>query len=366
MIQLKQLNKQALYEFIYSPEYMELEHIPISRHRALSHINNPRANDDDILLILAYEGAHLVGYLGMLPEKIYHENSYERCAWLSCLWVDTRFRGRRIGSQLVQDSLDAWEGRILITEYTEAARRLYEKLGSFVELDKKQGVRLYIRSELSKILPPKRKIFQQSKPALQMFDTVFNFFFDVRFAFYRRSQKKHRIEYVNFIDDSVDQFIAARQQTQLFKRRAEELNWLLKNPWILSAPEKDEWSQKYHFSAVAKSFDFVPIKIYNSENELIAFLIFAKRDDGLKLPYCYYSGSVQVVVDVINFHLVKWRIKTFTVYHQPIAQALKKNKTPALYKKQITRAYLISSVLAGDWLQKEKEIQDGDGDCSFT
>jgi len=85
MIQIRQLNKAQLLTFIYSEEYKNLTFIPITKHRAISHIHNPRADDDDIILFLAYENEELVGYLGVLADKIYYQNSPIKCGWLSCL-----------------------------------------------------------------------------------------------------------------------------------------------------------------------------------------------------------------------------------------------------------------------------------------
>ena len=88
MIEIRLLNKQLLSEFINSREYQKLKHLPISKHRAISHIKNPRANDTDILLLLAFQNKQLVGYLGVLPEQIINNNKVEKWGWLSCLWID--------------------------------------------------------------------------------------------------------------------------------------------------------------------------------------------------------------------------------------------------------------------------------------
>ena len=50
---IKLLNKRDLSIFIDSAEYEKLDNVPISKHRAKSHINNTRLNEDDVLLLIA-------------------------------------------------------------------------------------------------------------------------------------------------------------------------------------------------------------------------------------------------------------------------------------------------------------------------
>ena len=128
---IKLLNKKDLSSFIQSEEYQKMDNIPISMHRALSHINNPRLDEKDVILLIAYIENKMVGYLGALPDKIFYKTKLERMAWLSCLWIDGNFRGQKIAFKLVESALKNWENRILITEYTEPAKRLYEKTGQF-------------------------------------------------------------------------------------------------------------------------------------------------------------------------------------------------------------------------------------------
>lgn len=366
MIYIKQLNKRLLHEYIYSEEYSKLEFVPISKHRALSHIANPRAKDEDVLLLLAYEEKELVGYLGVLPDLIYVDNEFVRCGWLSCMWINHKHRGKKIAFKLVQKSIELWDKKILVTEFTDPARRLYDKTENFVSLKEIKGIRLYLRFNLAKILPPKRKFFNQIKTPLKIFDALFNGLFDLRYLVLRNKLKNLQLEYVNQVDEEIDRFVEARQQKQIFKRRKEDLNWIIKNPWILSSRTEDEDSKRYHFSSLEKRFEFVPIKIFDQKDELIAFVLFARRNDDLKIPYCYGKDKT-AIIKVIRYHLIKWRIKTFTAFNTELLVSLQESRMPALFRKEIKRNYIVSSSIVDDqFLGQDFEIQDGDADCSFT
>ena len=101
MIDIKLLNKKLLIEFINHSNYNTLDIVPITEHRALSQIQNPRLHENDILLLLAYKEKELVGYLGVLPDKINFNNKFEKCGWLSCLWVKPEQRGFQIAKLLL-------------------------------------------------------------------------------------------------------------------------------------------------------------------------------------------------------------------------------------------------------------------------
>ncbi len=366
MIEIKHLNKSQLEIFVESQDFRDQNFIPISKHRAYSQSKNPRLNAEDILLFLAYENDILVGYLGALPDKIFIDNQIENCAWLSCLWINPEQRGKKIAQKLLDSCFKVWGNRILVTEFTDSAKYLYNKSQIFNSLCDKKGIRLYVKSDLQKILPPKKELFQKIKPLLSAFDFTANLFLKLRLSLKKVTTTDLRIEKVKEIDQEIIDFISSKQKNELFKRGKEELNWILKNPWILSSLETSE-SKKYHFSSVENSFEFIPLKIYNPQNNLVAFLMFSKRNNSLKIPYCYYnSESLMELINVINQQILELKISTFTTFQTEISAYYFKNKTFAFHKKTITRNYIISKVFGEDILAEKFEIQDGDADCSFT
>ena len=72
------------------------------------------------------------------------------------------------------------------------------------------------------------------------------------------------------------------------------------------------------------------------------------------------------IVKIINFHILNWRINTFSLFHPELVAYLSTHKTMSIYKKKIERQYLISNVLNNSIKENKVNIQDGDGDCIFT
>lgn len=366
MIEIKAFDKVKLKALIDSPEFLRFPFLPISPHRAISHIHNPRAGERDVLLLIAFDDGNIAGYLGVLPDWIFdRKGNKHTCGWLSCMWVDEKYRGQGISKKLVSEALKAWDQKILVTEFTYAAKRLYDKTGAFKDLQIIDGIRLYIRSDLSRLLPPRGRFYQNLQPLWRVTDTVVNLLLDRRFLFFSKKHLFHQ-ECIDRIDDEASVFIKDRQENQLFRRTKSELEWILNYPWVISA-QADEISKKYHFSSVADLFEFKPLKLRDKKGKLIALILFARRDAALKIPYCYFDPpDIDIVMDCIRWYLIHWRIKTATLFHPLLVQAFRDQKSPAIFKKTVKRHYIISKVFDQFPSSEKSVIQDGDADCAFT
>lgn len=361
MIEIRLLDKKGLAEYLYSDAYIQSPVVPITRHRALSQIRNPRAEADDVLLLLAYEGDTLVGYLGVLPDRM---NGDLKCGWMSCLWIAPEHRGKQIAQRLLEQCFEAWGQKLLATEFTAPAKKLYDKTGRFRDLQIKRGIRLYLRSDLHTLLTPRKAWFSKIAFLFKAFDAMANLVLDVRFLFWRPGLGELKLEYVREVDEETAHFIEGSRGAHGFQKSAAELNWMMQHPWVLSAPEKDDFGKRYHFSSTDQSFDFYGVKVKNRAGRLVAFLIFSKRNRFLKLPFCYLNKEVDAVLQVIDFHLHRWRVNTFTVFHPALVERLRQRRSGLFLKRGVQRHYLISKIFESEG--SEFEIQDGDGDCGFT
>ena len=59
MIFLETFNRSQLEELIYTDRCLDFPFLPITIHRAISHINNPNLDDNATVLILAFEDNRL-------------------------------------------------------------------------------------------------------------------------------------------------------------------------------------------------------------------------------------------------------------------------------------------------------------------
>ena len=112
--------------------------IPITKHRAISQINNPRSDEDDVVLLIAYQDDEVVGYIGMLPDRFEIGDALHKIAWATAFWVSSRLRRQGIGTKLVAEALDRWDGSIAVFG-NENTHRTFMASGNFVPLKTLQG-----------------------------------------------------------------------------------------------------------------------------------------------------------------------------------------------------------------------------------
>lgn len=367
-MEIKTLTPAQLQAFIQADEFKIMPVVPISKHRALSHIANPRVEADDVIMILAHEEGRMVGYLGVLADRIYTTTDSYKCGWLSCMWVDPTLRGKGIAKQLLATAFANWNNHILVTEFTPEAKGLYDRSQNFDDLKSNTGLRCFMRFNLHQVLINKKPQLKPLKAALKLADGFANSFNMLRLLVAKpNTESAINWQPVKQVDNAIENFISRYQTSAFEKRGAAELNWILKYPWLKVSPPTDE-SKRYHFSSVANEFKNLCFTGYNNRSEIVAFLFFSLRDGHLKIPYAYFGEehTAGVVAKVYEVMLAE-KANMLTVFHPLLVTHFSYNNTPFIYKRPIQRNYIITKALSQHFVSKDNiAIQDGDADCAFT
>lgn len=363
-ITVRTLLHRDLPAYLDSDEYRNARVLPISRQRAVSHLHNPRALADDLVLVLVYADGEMQGYLGVLPDLIYPAGLPERCGWLSCMWVNPAMRGKGIAKRLLQTVFAHWGKRILVTEFTPEAKGLYDSTQQFDALCVKQGVRAYLRPNFAAILPPKRTIFARNKKLLGVLDGLLAIPNALRlWVLCPRSAAP--FVYLAEMDAEAWAFVRKRQAGEFMRRTREDFCWIARYPWLLSGGGADEDSRRYHFTSVVADFRFFQLKIFNPKKEMVGYLMLALRDGHLRVPYAYFDAeSAGAVAKVLAWHCWKLPVTHISVFRPELVDLLEKAKHIFFARKKIQRGYIISKVFVRD--NRPLDIQDGDADAAFT
>jgi len=361
-MEIVKLNRQKLNDFIHSEEYKTIPHIPISFHRGISHINNPRISEEDILLILVYE-TELIGYLGIVPDFININNQPDKIGWMSCIWIHPKARGKGIAKLLTQTCIELYSNKIFCTEFTPEAETLYNNLNAFDPLVSKTGVRIFRRSCLETVIPSRFPKITFILPLLSLYDATVNVAHDIFLKKRNKFSKPYSIEIVNEPEESCFYLANNLQKNELTKRLKKEFDWFYNYPWIKETPSLTTESKRYHFTSEARRFKTITVKI-KQNIELIAFLVVTIREKHMKTPYIYViPGHEQVVAETINNLMHEHKIDILTTYQTSITSN---------YSSCIS--YLNSKIIIRKYLQSkgfninisQNQIQDGDGDCGFV
>jgi GNAT superfamily N-acetyltransferase len=370
MIKIKEVTISELRDFIDSPEYKIMPVIPISRHRGISHINNPMAAGEDRILFLAYDDNQFVGYLGAMPDELVTGDKRVKVAWLSCMWVDSTQRGKGIAPVLLTHAHRAWSGNLLITNFIPVAKKAYDKTGLFTELKSLPGVRGYLRFNLTGIMIAKKPAWIRFRWVLRAIDLSLNMLNEIRLLrWYSKSGLKNlNFEYVADIDEEIMTLVREKSKMHLSPKSMESLQWLIRFPWILDTPYKDLNSNRYAFSSCIAGFNQHYIKIYDPSFKLIAFVVLTYREAHLKTPYIFCDeADIKPVLQLIYAHALKLGIKTLSSYHPFLASAILSSANPFIITRRMNYRFLISKALSEKLGNTDDLIfQDGDGDAAFV
>ncbi|WP_126653820.1 GNAT family N-acetyltransferase [Chryseobacterium aureum] len=358
MIALKTLNRKELEDFISSGAFRQYDFLPITKHRALSHIKNPKAADEDTLLILAFDEEKLIGYVGCFPDRFVIDGKEIRYAWLSTLYVNPDYRKKRPAKALLKKVFEEYEGRIAITEFTREAEALYNIIGGFEYVFPKKGKRYYFKTDAARMIPEKKPGTRPLKPLFRVLDAVANLLLSVKNLPVKKPDFKYEVS--GNIDKESADFI----NTFSGVREADEINVFINHPWVLEGKKEET----YLFSSFAGTFKYFWVKIFDQNNTLKAGLLLQLRDGYLKIPYLFSNDHLDEVVRFLNYFVVSHKVKGFTSYQTQLNQAIQDTKVFShIYERNFNREYLFhKSLLKLIPEDFNPHFQDGDGDCMMT
>jgi GNAT superfamily N-acetyltransferase len=366
MINIKKICISELKQFVYSDGYTNMPIVPISRHRAISYIQNPRSLPTDVVLYLAYIDERLVGYRTVFPDTIWVGNNPVKVGWLSGNWVDPNFRRKGIASTLFESAYEDWNQKLLFTNYAEESKAVYDKSCRFINVHTINGIRLYFRPFLTSILCPKGKLYRKMKPIWQVADFILSVFNPLPLiSLLLKQQKSISYEYLGTPDDELISYFEKSTQITPTKRTGKDLQWILNHPWLVSSPLGDRIGKKYFFSSSPVRFETLLVKVCR-DKELLGFFFANLNGRYFTTPYIFCNdGEERTFAIALLKHAFKMNALRLTTFHQSIAMELKGLWPFCWLSLSQHRKFFATSQLA-DNLADKMVFLEGDGDCAFV
>lgn len=359
--QIKEIRIDELEQYGLSDAYRQLAVVPITPPRIASHLRNPRTEPHDLGLIVALDDQNqLIGFIGLMADFIYFPEK-QKVFWISCWWVDKE-KGKNLGVPLLFAAYKKSEGKLLADSIPETLP-VFAKSKLFHIPEPKRGLRVFLRSSFEKIIARKKPEWKKYSAITSAMDKTATF---LSAPFLRGAiatahyPKEITIEYLGAVDSKIEQFIFALPEQDLFKRGKEELNWILRYPWLTSSESPP--SQMYPFSLQTEGFENYLVKLSNA-SEIIAFLFFTNREEAFKLPYAYFKKEhVKEVSLFVTAFLYRHGAREFTTFHPLLTHSLRP-LFPLTLKHTLGYQYVWGKELGDLPLVL---FQDGDGDAVFT
>lgn len=369
MIEFHFYTANQLLEWTNSGEYRNQSVVPVSRHRALSYMHNPRLRENDIVAIIVFENKEVVAFRTLLPDDFYLDGKKIHFAWLSGNWVKPSLRRSGLSTQLFNLIGEKWDYHLAYTNYAPISKAVYDKTGGFRKIATLKGRRYYFRSCLSLVLPPKSMVFENIKGLFKFIDAgvnlilkPVNYLRQLRFG-----SAAYNFEYAVIEDPEIKQFIEKSENNTACKRSADELCWIVNYPWVIHAPFQVE--KKYPFSAYSKQAFSLIIKLIDQQ-KVKAVLLMHINGSKMTVPY-YFTHQNDLnrkAAKVILMHCNQLNINYLTVYNADLTRAMDKMSSFYFFSKSLDRNFFAHNKLLSETGDGPLPFffSDGDGDCAFT
>ncbi|MEO8516585.1 MAG: GNAT family N-acetyltransferase, partial [Flavobacterium sp.] len=336
MNELKIIYKKDVPSLLKDAEFWNHSFLSISKHRLYAHYKNPNCNDDDVVLLLAYQNNELVGYMGIFIDKIVLDGTEDKIGWLSTWWVHPKTKGSGIGREILDKMYAINNGKIGISQFTPSAKRVYDKSNYFVSLKESNGIKAVLRSNFVFVFPKLFPWTEKLKKGINLLDAFLNIGIDFKLNIQKITLKKQlknvSLEYLNIIDDEVSDIINKFNKNHISPKNDLFFEWLKAYFWVQEAPLLEMTNKsKYEFSIYDKSFNVYFLKVIEN-GRCIGFLVLQKRNNVVKLLFSYYDvKDVQIMANIIKLQTISQDVREIICYDVPICGSLKKSSV-FLYK----------------------------------
>ncbi len=351
-----------LQDYITSDSYLHSDIVPVSPERVRSYTQNPRADHQMPVLFTLAENDRLIAYRTVLPDFFQHGTKKIAFAWLSGSFVAPEHRRKGWSTRLLKTVEEAWQGKLMYTNYAPSAKALFDKSGLFTEFMVRPGKRYYLQSSLATL----QKGRLRPKVLLELTDRAVNGIHDLL------SDNSMQFPLppdtiamqIETLDATTKAIIADNNGGSLFGREAEEFEWIHSFPWVSENAEQNLPGQ-YHFTRKVATFKNLWYKIEHTKGN--AFLWITVVNDKLSVPYFFYSHPIHVVAarQLILKEMVSSDCAYVTIRHPELGPVLGTRKNPFILSRNVPQLYFAHSSFA-DEIPTDKQVHDGDGDCVFT
>ena len=316
-----------------SNDFWRADPLPITRHRAAAHLHNPRADANDVVLLVCHEGRRTVGYLSILPDRIFLSDTSYKLGWLTGWWVDPRRASGGVGTALLFRGLNAYNQQIGVSGSSKAAGKVLRASRRFVDIDPLKGLDIELGNRIG---------FEGDDELISHLG----------------------FEYVSLIDGETESFIHRHHRRDLCRKEKADLDWIMTYPWVLSAPLKDITGKRYYFSSVANRFYYLAVKVFAEGTGLIGFFMLKVRDRMTSVVFSYFEDAAVDALLAAVVHHARALDADVLGLHEARMAARFREAGEAGSAKPVSRGFLLAKPFA-DKGCSDGRLQGGDGDLAF-
>ena len=367
-MKFREIRVGELDDLIASGWYRRQEIIPITPSRAVSQAINPNAHPNDTALLISIaEDDSLAGFAGILPARLHLASSdSERFFYNSCWWIHPE-KGKRVSMPLFYRMLEITRERMVLADMTQHTERIVQATGRFRVQKPAEGMYIWFKSGVGSFLSRKAGYKPWIKLLASPVDLSINGIQSLRL---HGAKKAAGADTVMVTPASVEQqdireFIDRMCDGNPLTRRASDLSWVLRTPWLIPHTSGKQNMHKYPFSWKVAFFSQHVLKFEHNHN-LVGVVVVNFRDGIAKVPYFFVlPGSEKTVAKALLLWLLRQPVYGLLTWNQHLLREWNQLKIPAVFKRKVFKRMAYNLALS-EVLEDTFELQDGDGDAIFT
>ena len=347
--------------FVHSSWYEQLASVPISIRRALSQAQNPRADSNDVALIIAHKSGRICSYVGLLPDILETPTGSQKIYWNSGWWADEKTKDNG-GMLLFYAAIKAAKGQLFFPDLTPHTQKIVAAIKGFT-VQEKPGFRAFLKVVPDDFLQSSRLLIKRLHPILKPLSILPNALVQRKQKQFLRKYARSGISHQNHhsIDKKLGYFIHEHSKNYVFQRSTADFNWILEHPW-LSTQFDEQRNQEYHFSLFDASFQNLVVSVYAS-NRLCGVMMLLFRKGMARLSYLFCKEEdLPACAQTLVALLIEKKTSSLLSFDERLLKHFKTGALPFVFIRAQKRyyAYPSNNPLHSD------AFQDGDGDTAFA
>jgi hypothetical protein len=319
-------------------------------------------------LLVAYQDKRVIGYLGILPDKIFGNCAASKIGWLTSWWIDPHCATTGVGAVLLFKALNAYRQNIGVSGGSRNARKVLHASRKFPVSTNLRGLDIRLRFNVTKTVLRKVPAMKIFRVFLRIFDVAMDEIVNLRKSLWEQRDNLGRnltFEYISSIDEETDRFIQRHHQNDLTRKGKAELSWIMSYPWILSAPSKDSAAGRYYFSSLCTRFSYLGVKVFERNHALVGFFILKVRDNRTSVVYSYFEDRhAPSIAAAVVHHTLAMDAAVLSLYDERLVAGLSEIRFPFWSSKTASRGFYMTKMFA-DIPLSEYRLHGGDGDLAF-
>ncbi len=263
----------------------------IAPTRAWSIIHNPYVKDEDAIVAAIFEDGELAAYTASFPDML----ESKRVWWASTLYCYPKFTGKGYGLIVAGSLAEAHEPDLTYDRWgAQETVEIFHHLGhqtvytSRYHLSDKKIDSNTLRGKLAACVQSFRKALHTwPKP----------------------SKANYSLRYALFIDGEAYAFMQAHKGIDLWLRKQDMLNWILRYPLRQGCTLPDRVEKDLHFTSYTQSYAYQVVKVY-VDQQLQGVYVLRMHDGALSVVYLYYAKEYrdEVFASIVD-HIIAIRPK---------------------------------------------------------